>query len=241
MIQLNILSGKKAGTQTVARHFPFRIGRAAENELRLEDDGVWDQHLTLEFQQQAGFNLTTADNALATVNGESVQNRILRNGDIITVGSVKIQFWLAAARQGSLRRPRNFRLGADGRRHRRPIGVDLLAAPLNSIVADLRFVHAQFSMPEMPRAGERHRHARVRPPPRSLPHPAPNRPAGSPPSRPLPPPRSSPSGNGKNASLQTTLPFERQFRLARLPDRDAAGIHAAHLARADAQRPVRAA
>ncbi|HEY1490404.1 MAG TPA: FHA domain-containing protein [Verrucomicrobiae bacterium] len=102
MIQLSVLSGKQAGTKTVARHFPFRIGRAAENELKLEDDGVWDRHLTLEFQPQSGFNLTTAANAIATVNGEFVQNRILRNGDTITAGSVKIQFWLAAARQGSL-------------------------------------------------------------------------------------------------------------------------------------------
>jgi len=102
MIQLNILSGKQAGTQPVARRFPFRIGRAAGNELRLEDDGVWDQHLTLECQPQSGFNLATAPNAIATVNGEPVHNQILRNGDTITVGSVKIQFWLAAARQGSL-------------------------------------------------------------------------------------------------------------------------------------------
>jgi pSer/pThr/pTyr-binding forkhead associated (FHA) protein len=102
MIQLNILSGKSAGAQSVARHFPFRIGRAAGNELQLEDDGVWDEHLTLEFQKQEGFRLTTSANALATVNGEPVQNVILRNGDIITAGSVKIQFWLAAARQGNL-------------------------------------------------------------------------------------------------------------------------------------------
>jgi pSer/pThr/pTyr-binding forkhead associated (FHA) protein len=102
MIQLNILSGKKAGDQPVTRRFPFRIGRAEGNELQLEDDGVWDQHLTVEFQKQEGFKLTTSANALATVNGEPIQNKILRNGDIITVGSVKIQFWLAAARQGSL-------------------------------------------------------------------------------------------------------------------------------------------
>jgi pSer/pThr/pTyr-binding forkhead associated (FHA) protein len=102
MIQLNILSGKQAGAQSVARHFPFRIGRAAGNELQLEDDGVWDQHLTLEFQKQEGFKLTTSANALTNVNGEPVQSKILRNGDQITVGSVKIQFWLAAARQGSL-------------------------------------------------------------------------------------------------------------------------------------------
>lgn len=103
MIQLNILSGKLAGTHKVARHFPFSIGRAPGNELQLEADGVWDQHLTLEFQPQAGFHLATAPNALVTVNGQPVQNTSLRNGDIITVGSVKLQFWLAAATQGSLR------------------------------------------------------------------------------------------------------------------------------------------
>jgi len=102
MVQLNILSGKKAGTQPAARHFPFRIGRAAGNDLQLEEDGVWDQHLTLEFQPQSGFNLTAAPNALATVNAAPVQNAILHNGDTITVGSVKMQFWLAAARQSSL-------------------------------------------------------------------------------------------------------------------------------------------
>jgi pSer/pThr/pTyr-binding forkhead associated (FHA) protein len=102
MIQLNILSGKKAGTQPVARRFPFRIGRAAGNELQLDDDGIWDRHLILEFNRQKGFILTTAPNALSTVNGEPVQATVLQNGDIITVGSAKLQFWLAAAGQRSL-------------------------------------------------------------------------------------------------------------------------------------------
>ena len=108
MIQLNILSGKKAGTQSVVRRFPFRIGRAPENELQLEDDGVWDRHLILKFQPQSGFNLATATNAIVTINAAPVQNAVLRNGDTITVGSVKIQFWLAAARQNSLRLRENF-------------------------------------------------------------------------------------------------------------------------------------
>jgi pSer/pThr/pTyr-binding forkhead associated (FHA) protein len=99
MIQFNILSGKKAGALLAARHFPFRIGRAPGNELQLDDDGIWDRHLTLEFNRQKGFTLATAPNALAAVNGEPVQTAILRNGDIITVGSAKFQFWLAAARQ----------------------------------------------------------------------------------------------------------------------------------------------
>jgi pSer/pThr/pTyr-binding forkhead associated (FHA) protein len=102
MIQLNILSGKKAGTKTVGRHFPFRIGRAAANNLQLDDDGIWDQHLSLEFQKEEGFKLATSPNALATVNNEPVQSKILRNGDIIAIGSAKIQFWLATARQRGL-------------------------------------------------------------------------------------------------------------------------------------------
>jgi len=102
MIQLNVLSGKKAGNQSVARRFPFRIGRAAGNALQLDDYGVWDQHLTLEFQRQTGFTLTTAPNALASVNSRPVQTAVLRNGDLVTLGSVKLQFWLRAARQRGL-------------------------------------------------------------------------------------------------------------------------------------------
>jgi pSer/pThr/pTyr-binding forkhead associated (FHA) protein len=108
MVQFDILSGKKAGTRAVARHFPFRIGRAPGNELQLEDDGVWDQHLAIEFHAPSGFSLATASEALTTVNGGPVQNVVLRNGDTITAGSVKLQFWLAAARQGSLRLRENF-------------------------------------------------------------------------------------------------------------------------------------
>ena len=102
MIQLNVLSGKKAGNRTVVRHFPFRVGRAPGNQLLLDDDGVWDQHLVLELKS-GGFNLAVAPGALAAVNHEPLQNQVLRNGDIITVGSAKLQFWLAAARQRSLR------------------------------------------------------------------------------------------------------------------------------------------
>jgi pSer/pThr/pTyr-binding forkhead associated (FHA) protein len=103
MIQLDILSGKKAGTQAVARHFPFCIGRAAGNDLQLADDGVWDKHLTLEFRKAEGFELTVDAHAIATVNGENVQTRILRNGDQVTLGSARFQFWLAPARQRGLR------------------------------------------------------------------------------------------------------------------------------------------
>ncbi|HXE41402.1 MAG TPA: FHA domain-containing protein [Candidatus Baltobacteraceae bacterium] len=104
MTQLNVLSGKKAGSQMVVRRFPFRIGRAAQNDLSLEDDGVWDSHLTLELNREnKRIILAVAPNAFAAVNNQAVQSAPLRNGDVISFGSVKIQFWLATVKQRGLR------------------------------------------------------------------------------------------------------------------------------------------
>lgn len=102
MIQLRILSGQMAGEVQVVRRFPFRIGRAPENDLRLETAGVWDNHLTLEFEKSEGFVLRTAPDAFAAINEEQKTSARLRNGDIISFGSAKIQFWLAAPRQRGL-------------------------------------------------------------------------------------------------------------------------------------------
>lgn len=103
MIELHILAGKRAGSQSVVRRFPFRIGRARENDLQLNDDGTWDQHALLEFHRREGFQLAAAENAMVMVNSKPVQTALLHNGDVITIGSVKLQFWLAAARQRGLR------------------------------------------------------------------------------------------------------------------------------------------
>ena len=103
MVQLDILSGKKAGTRWVARRFPVRIGRAAVNDLQLEEDGVWDEHFELGFRPAEGFLLAARPNALARVNGQPAQGVVLRNGDCIEFGSAKVQFWLADTRQSGLR------------------------------------------------------------------------------------------------------------------------------------------
>lgn len=102
MIQLRILSGKMAGDIRVVRHFPFHIGRAAGNELVLDEPGVWDRHLTLEFQKNEGFTLRTAENAFAAINDQQSVSARLRNGDVISFGSAKMQFWLAAPRPRGL-------------------------------------------------------------------------------------------------------------------------------------------
>ena len=103
MVQLKVLTGKKAGTAWVARRFPVRIGRSSAADLQLEESGVWDQHLQLDFHPAEGIVLSAQPNALATVNGQPVQQALLRNGDAIAIGSMRLQFWLSETRQGGLR------------------------------------------------------------------------------------------------------------------------------------------
>jgi pSer/pThr/pTyr-binding forkhead associated (FHA) protein len=103
MVQIEILSGKKAGSFWDARRFPVRIGRSANSDLQLEEPGVWDNHLQLSLDPGKGFLLETQANALANINGERRESAALRSGDIIEIGSVKLQFWLSEARQRGLK------------------------------------------------------------------------------------------------------------------------------------------
>ena len=103
MVQLRILSGKMAGDTKVVRHFPFSIGRSAENDLCLDEPGVWDSHLTLGLHKEIGFTLETAPDAFAAVNEQPLASTCLHNGDVISFGSAKIQFWLAPAPLRGLR------------------------------------------------------------------------------------------------------------------------------------------
>jgi len=102
MVQLKVLTGKKAGSAHVARRFPVQIGRSAKAQLQLEEDGVWNEHLRLDFNPGDGFVLSAHEDALATVNTKPFRQTVLRNGDLIQIGSSKLQFWLSETRQFSL-------------------------------------------------------------------------------------------------------------------------------------------
>ena len=103
MVQFQILSGKTAGSTWMARRFPVRIGRSISADLQSTDEGVWEDHVQLDLRSQDGFVLTVGPGAFATVNEEHVERAVLRNGDIIGLGSLKLQFWLGEIRQTSLR------------------------------------------------------------------------------------------------------------------------------------------
>ena len=104
MVQLKILSGKQAGQTFMARRFPFQVGRAADQDLTMDEPGVWDRHLDIHFEAGAGFIATPQGEALLTINGEAVSEQTrLCNGDTIGIGGAQLQFWLGETRQSGLR------------------------------------------------------------------------------------------------------------------------------------------
>jgi pSer/pThr/pTyr-binding forkhead associated (FHA) protein len=102
MVQLKILSGSRKGAAHLAQEFPCVIGRAAGSQLRLEEAGIWEQHLKLALVYPDGFQLEVQPGAIASVNGQPCQQTRLRNGDVIELGSVKLQFWLGEVAQPAL-------------------------------------------------------------------------------------------------------------------------------------------
>jgi predicted component of type VI protein secretion system len=103
MIQLQILSGKMAGSLWTARHFPVRVGRGTDNELQLEDPGVWEKHFAIAFDRGTGFTLRAETDALVTVNQQPIRSQILCVGDSIEIGSARLRFWIAEPDRRSLR------------------------------------------------------------------------------------------------------------------------------------------
>lgn len=103
MVQFNILTGKKAGTEWVARRFPFHVGRSVSDGLSLDEAGVWERHVRIDLSAGEGVVSEVSPDALALVNGQRVERALLRNGDIIEMGSVKLRFGLSPTRQYSLR------------------------------------------------------------------------------------------------------------------------------------------
>ncbi len=103
MVLLEILNGKKAGTSWVARHFPARVGRSSAADLALDEPGVWDEHLQLQLRPDRAIGVLVAQPALASVNGQTIREAVLHNGDVLELGSLRLRFGLSAARQRSLR------------------------------------------------------------------------------------------------------------------------------------------
>jgi pSer/pThr/pTyr-binding forkhead associated (FHA) protein len=68
------------------------IGRAEENQIRVQGEGVSRRH-ALVVAERAGFRIDDLGSQNGTlVNGKVMQRGMLSNGDIITLGVVKLRF-----------------------------------------------------------------------------------------------------------------------------------------------------
>ena len=69
----------------------------------MDEEGVWDRHLQVDFKPRDGFYVSAQANALATVNSQPFRETRLRNGDCLEIGALKMRFWLGQTRQVGLR------------------------------------------------------------------------------------------------------------------------------------------
>ena len=102
MVLLSVLSGTTAGVAVVARRFPFRVGRGPENHLRIEADGVWENHFLLDRTPSRAVTLRAQPGAITLVNGHPTAQADLRPGDLIEAGGARFQFGLSPPLQAGL-------------------------------------------------------------------------------------------------------------------------------------------
>jgi pSer/pThr/pTyr-binding forkhead associated (FHA) protein len=103
VIQLAVLSATKNPSKFfLARRLPVTVGRNSTCDLRLEEDGVWDQHVRIQIVPPDRIGLESGAGAYTAINGQPVQEAVLRNGDLIDIGCVQLRFGLSPVRQHGL-------------------------------------------------------------------------------------------------------------------------------------------
>ncbi len=102
MLQLTILGQGPRETTAVIR-YPFRIGRAPGDQLRIEAPGVWERHCTLEWRGADGIQLVGHPEAMTAVNGQRVNETRVRNGDVLEIGGIRLLISVSPLPQRSFR------------------------------------------------------------------------------------------------------------------------------------------
>src|SRR5271163_4001766 len=101
MVQLQILSGRRAGAKFDGSSLPMTVGRSEHSDVSLDEPGVWPSHCKIHWQPE-GLVLEVEPDALASVNGVPMPRALLRNGDTITLGGVTLRFNLSPLQQSGL-------------------------------------------------------------------------------------------------------------------------------------------
>ncbi len=57
----------------------------------------------MDFDQSSGFTYSRQSEGAVVINAEHVSQGVLRNGDTIELGAVRLRFWLAPSRQKQMK------------------------------------------------------------------------------------------------------------------------------------------
>ncbi len=91
-ITLRVLDGADRGQVFQIRSAPITIGREEGNSIQLNDERISRYHIKIQLDHE-DLVLTDLESTNGTkVNGEEVQLRILRHGDMITIGRSTLIF-----------------------------------------------------------------------------------------------------------------------------------------------------
>lgn len=70
-----------------------RLGRAPDNDLCFENDSVSGYHAEIYHLPDGSFQICDLSSTNGTwVNGQRIQNQVLRSGDVVELGEVRLHF-----------------------------------------------------------------------------------------------------------------------------------------------------
>ncbi|HRD65466.1 MAG TPA: FHA domain-containing protein [Candidatus Competibacter sp.] len=70
-----------------------RLGRAPDNDIRFDNDSVSGHHAEIYHLPDGTFQICDLDSTNGTwVNRQQVRTKILKNGDILELGEVRLHF-----------------------------------------------------------------------------------------------------------------------------------------------------
>ncbi|MCU1280589.1 MAG: hypothetical protein JWM53_4135 [bacterium] len=91
---LRVLDGPQTGVMLTVGDVgrTYILGRAAGNDLRLDDVDMWREHAAVE-RNELGVTVRSAGTHVVTVNGERVESaRLLHDGDTLTLGATSMRY-----------------------------------------------------------------------------------------------------------------------------------------------------
>jgi pSer/pThr/pTyr-binding forkhead associated (FHA) protein len=91
---LRVLDGPQTGVMLTVGDVgrTYILGRAAGNDLRLDDVDMWREHAALE-RDELGVTVRSAGTHAVSVNGERVTGaRLLHDGDTVTLGATAMRY-----------------------------------------------------------------------------------------------------------------------------------------------------